>query len=86
MIITYREYVRLMAGTSRVGIQIPRHFRTKGSRVNGVSDAFSPSDDARNGCQGAGARRPQENIYIAVTAEVLRANVGYICDLLTLDP
>ena len=29
-----------------------QHFRTKRSRINGVSDAFRPLDDARNGRQG----------------------------------
>ena len=46
----YDIYVRLMAGTLRV--MIPRHFRMKRSRVNGVSDAFRPPDEARNRRQG----------------------------------
>ena len=55
-----------MAGTFRV--MIPRHFRTKRSRVNGVSDAFRPPEEARTGARGTREK-------IAVTAKVLGANV-----------
>ena len=60
----------MLAGTSRV--VIPRHFRTKSSRVNGVSDAFRPSDDARNKRQGPAGENSRYG-----QRKVLGANVGF---------